>query len=98
MKSEFQAHYKWWDHLENRIVLLYTGLHYTRHYWKVSTSTGKSYPAPGNRHGTGMIATIKENYLISKVGFVAGRKQKTLDRHCKLQYYKKSFPVQTTNT
>lgn len=33
-------------------------------------------PAPKNLHETGMIDTIKENYLISNLGVMAGRKQK----------------------
>lgn len=82
VKGEFQAYYKWWDHLESGIVLLYTRLHYTGHYGKAHTRTGKACPAPQNFHETGMIDTIKENYLISKIGSVAG-KQITFGRDCK---------------
>lgn len=82
VKDEFQAHCRWWDHLESGIVLQ-CRLHYTRHYGKAYTSTGKVYPAPKNFYETGMIDTIKENYLISKIGSVAGRKQKTFNRDCK---------------
>lgn len=95
VKGEFQAHYKRGDHQENGVILHYTGLHYTRHYGKARRNTGKEYPAPRNFHETSM-DTIKENDVISKTGSVAGRKQKTLDRDCKLQDCKKIFPVQNT--
>lgn len=46
----------------------YTGLHYTSHYG-IIFSKGKVYLIPKNLH-----ETIKENYLFSNIGTVAGRK------------------------
>ena len=63
------------DHLESDIILHYSRLHYTRHYGIIFTLE-KAHPAPKNLHETAMRDTIKENYLISKIANVAGRKLK----------------------
>lgn len=50
-------------------------------------SMGKAYPTPKNLH-----ETIKENHLMSKIGTMAGRKQKPFIRGCKTFRFQEKLP------